>query len=340
MTSATKPPLWPERESRVHQPGSGLLAFIGGLFLLAGITGFFTLGANQPPGLRFWAVRAATSLFALLGGAALTAGVARLVLTVRVRHAAADVLADVPREPVLWEGSVVHGRLTHELAEDAAGWEFRTRQSLWRSDRRFLWGFGVPFLTIFATGLSWVFFRDRMDRGWAAAIVPAVVMTLGCGGTAIVLMGLMSRAGYRRLCHLRIPAHGPLELDAPEQINVERADPFKWVFVGDTQRHRLAIPREMVQAVQLCPWKYACGEYDETVTWAAQGLLVLQPADGAAYWRVPILLTGDFVGAARLVGQLADVLGVPYVFNADAAGWKAEAARAHSRPPQRVGGVM
>jgi hypothetical protein len=69
-------------------------------------------------------------------------------------------------------------------------------------------------------------------------------------------------------------------------------------------------------------------------------LLVLQPADGAAYWRVPILLTGDFVGAARLVGQLADVLGVPYVFNADAAGWKAEAARAHSRPPQRVGGVM
>jgi hypothetical protein len=45
----------------------------------------------------------------------LAVGVARLVGTVRVRHAADDVLADVPREPVLWEGSVMHGRLTHEL---------------------------------------------------------------------------------------------------------------------------------------------------------------------------------------------------------------------------------
>jgi hypothetical protein len=51
-------------------------------------------------------------------------------------------------------------------------------------------------------------------------------------------------------------------------------------------------------------------------------------------------LTGDFVNAARLVRQLADVLGVPYGFNADAAGWKAEAARSRGRPPQQVGGVM
>ena len=327
----------------MHEPGSWLLAFFGGLFLLAGMAGFFTLGANLPPGLRLWGLRAATAIFALLGGVALAAGVARLVRTVRVRHAADGVLADVPREPVLWEGSVVHGRLTHELAEDTAGWEFRTRESLWRSDRRFLWGFGLPFLTMFAAGLSWVFFRDRMDRGWATAIVPAVVMTLAGGGTAFVLMGLMARAGYRRLCHLRIPANGPLELDAPEQIDAERADPvtaLKWVFVGDTRRHRLTIPREMVQAVQLCPWKYDCGEHDREVTWAAQGLLVLRPADGTAYRRVPILLTGDFVGAARLVGQLADVLGVPYLFDADTAGWKAEAARARGRPPLRVGGAL
>jgi hypothetical protein len=179
-----------------------------------------------------------------------------------------------------------------------------------------------------------------MDQGWAAAIVPAVALTLGCGGTAFYLMGSMSRASYRRLCHLRIPSHGPLELDAPEPIDVERADlaaGFAWAFVGDTRRHRLTIPREALKAVQLCPWKYACGE---TVTCAVQGLLVLRRTDEAVCRRVPILLTGDFVNAARLVRQLADVLGVPYGFNADAAGWKAEAARSRGRPPQQVGGVM
>jgi hypothetical protein len=42
-----------------------------------------------------------------------------------VRHAAPGVLPNVPQEPVVCEGSFVHGRLTHELWEDARGWQFR-----------------------------------------------------------------------------------------------------------------------------------------------------------------------------------------------------------------------
>jgi hypothetical protein len=50
------------------------------------------------------------------------------------------------------------------------------------------------------------------------------------------------------------------------------------------------------------------------------------------------LLTGDFVGAARLTQRLAQTLQVPYVFCADAVGWKTEETRAKNRPPLRAGG--
>jgi hypothetical protein len=54
--------------------------------------------------------------------------------------------------------------------------------------------------------------------------------------------------------------------------------------------------------------------------------------------KLGVLLTNDFVGAARLMQRLAHTLHVPYLFFADATGWKAEAIRAKDRPPLRIGG--
>jgi hypothetical protein len=51
------------------------------------------------------------------------------------------------------------------------------------------------------------------------------------------------------------------------------------------------------------------------------------------------LLTGDVVGAARLMQRLAQMLQVPYLFGADSTGWKEEEARAKRRPPLRAGGM-
>ncbi len=68
--------------------------------------------------------------------------------------------------------------------------------------------------------------------------------------------------------------------------------------------------------------------------------MVLASSDRAEYRRLPILLTGDFAGAARLMQRLARTLQVPYLFCGDAAGWKMEETRAKNRPPLRSGGIQ
>jgi hypothetical protein len=78
-----------------------------------------------------------------------------------------------------------------------------------------------------------------------------------------------------------------------------------------------------------------CKEY----THAARGVLVLHFAANIAYPRLPILLTSDVRGAARLMQRLALTLCVPYLFHANEAGWQAEAKRAKIRPALRAGGV-
>lgn len=259
---------------------------------------------------------------------------------VRIWHAAADVLPDVPSEPVIREGSVVHGRLTHELCEDSSGWQFRPCARLRRSNGRFLVGFGTPFLILFAAVLTWVLHSQVGFANWFIAALCAVTATLVCGGTATLLIGLTMRADYRRHCLLLIPCHrGDLELELSPEPNVENSDlheGLKWVFLGDAVRQHATIPRDTLAAVQLCPWKLKIGRSE--IASAVQGVLVLASAD-KKYLRLPILLTSDFVGAARLMRRLADTLHVPFLFSADAAGWKEEAARAKTRPALRAGGT-
>jgi hypothetical protein len=239
---------------------------------------------------------------------------------------------------------MVHGRLTHELVENAAGWEFRPRRALRQHDLRFLLGFGVPFLVCFTALLSWVFHAQMKIASLPAAILVAACITLLCGGSAFVLIGLIMNASYRRLCSLTISHDGNLELNVAEEPDPVLADlsaALKQTFLGETRRTTFAIPTARLQAVQLCPWKVIVrGSGDHSTTWAVQGLLVLSQEESPDVDRLPILLTSDFVGAARLMQKLADVLHVPYLYHADAAGWQAETMRSAKRPPLRSGGMV
>ena len=334
---------WQEMESAVSCPGRWLVLSVGALFLLIGAIGFFTIGGVAPPGIPFWVAKVGTAIVALLGGVALAWVVRNAISPVHVRHAALEVLPNVPREPVIQEGSVVHGRLTHELCEDAQGWRLGPIERLWRDDKRLLFGFGIPFLVFFSGFLTWAIHDQLKFAGWPVSAICGIMATVVCGGSVFSIIGLMMRSGYRRLSTLTIPRNGTeLTLDspeAPELANADLTEGLKWLFLGETKRHRLTIPREQVAAVQLCPWKFVVGQSGPRhITWAVQGLLVLGCSDEAVYYRLPILLTSDFVGAARLMQRLALSLNVPYLFSADAEGWKTERIRAQKRPPLRAGG--
>lgn len=329
-----------QAESIVHRPGSWLVLLVGAVFCVLGAGFFFTAGDQAPPGIERWIVSALCGTFMVAGGGLLIWVLVAHLSKVHVRHAADDALRRVPREPVLAEGSIVHGRLTHELVEVADGWQLRPCAKLWRNDKRFLLGFGIPFLIFGAGCMSFAFHNEPKIGSWPNAILVGTFLTAACGGTAFLLIAMLMRASYRRLGCVSITRGGDLELDVPEEPDPKKTDlgsGMHWAFVGDARRYRLTISRDRLVAVQLCPWNYAVGNVR---TWGVQGLLVLEPTADGVYPRQPLLLTSDFVGAARLMERLAAVIEVPYLFGANAEGWQAEALRAKHRRPLRIGGTQ
>jgi hypothetical protein len=324
----------------VHQPTRWAVVFVGCVFLLVGVVGLLAAGSVAPAGFPYWAIICGAGVFALFGGVPLAWIARQIIAPVRLRHARLDVLPSVPYEPLVQEGAIVHGRLTHELIEDADGWQFCPRMGLRRADMIFLYGFGVPFSIVFAAIITWIVHHELQWAGWIGAAFLAITVTLVCGGSTFTLIGMLMRSGFRQLSSLRIPRDGDVEFDSPKLPDFEKTDlatGLKWAFLGGTEREQLKIPRDLIAAVQLCPWKHATkGE----ITWAVQGLLVLTSKEEGVHHRLPLLLTNDLAGAAQLMQRLATRLGVPYLFCADAAGWRAEAQRAKVRPPLKVGGAM
>ncbi|AMV20723.1 hypothetical protein [Planctomyces sp. SH-PL14] len=343
----TDAPAWREVESEVHFPGRWTVSLI--LIVLFGIAaiGATALALAPAPNFPPWAAWVGAAVLAAFAAGLALSAVPTLMRSVSIRHAAPDVLSGIPQEPVLQEFSTAHGRLTHELVEGPSAWEFRPNPKLWRGTKAFLVGFGVPFLIGFTGLLSWVFHSDVIRNSWPLAIVAATFVTALCGGTTFVLIGLMIRRSWQRLSRLTIPRRGDdLELDSAEipapsgnqAPNLALA--LKWL-LGEPPRVHTRIAAELVRGVQLCPWKFTMGRANHRSTYAVvQGLLVLQRSPDGPCCRVPILLTGDYVGAARLMQALGDLLNVPYLFSADAAGWHAEEQRAQTRPPLQGGGYV
>jgi hypothetical protein len=327
---------WQEVESEVYRPATGMMAAIGTIFLMIGLVGLAIVWTKLPPGLPVLIGSVATSLFAMFGSLVLVSSFRSIYSPPRVLHAAPDVLPDVPNEPVPLEGSIVSG-LANELVETSGGWQFRPSPRVKRSQIWFLLGFAIPFSILFAGGLSYGL-RDQMGS-WPVAILAGATITLLCGGTAFSLIFLMIRSTFDKLTCLTIPREeGNLELEIPPPLD-SKTDGLNWAF-GVNQKKRITIPRERLLAVQLCPWKFTIATPNSrSTTWAVQGLLVLAGAEGAPYVRQPILLTGDMPRAARLMQQLAAGLQVPYLFGADAAGWRLEEQLARNRPPLKAGGT-
>ncbi len=241
---------------------------------------------------------------------------------------------------MIWEGSIAHGRLTHELVETAQDWELRPIERNLCNDKRLLFGFGIPFLVFFSCLLIWIF-HYKLNIGLAVSVLRGIIITVVCGGTALLLIGILIRFGYSQLCHLIIPLNNnDLELELREEPKLQNRDvtaEIKSLVTGATKMQRLIIQRNSLAAVQLCPWKFDFGT-DRQCAYAVQGVLVLVSSHTGEYKRIPLLITSDFAGAAKLIQQLAQVLKVPYLFYGDAMHWKAENIRAKNRPPLKSGG--
>jgi hypothetical protein len=331
------PSCWREVESKVHQKGIWLLGFVGAVFLSMG-SGFLIIATAIPTGTGALIVKAFLGIFILTGGSLLASTLKSLCFPHRVLHAADDVLPNVPQEPLVYEGAIVRGRLTHELCENDRGWELKPIEKTCCSDLRFIIFFGIPLLILFVVFWAWLL---TIFINLILAILVSVLINSLIGGFTFLCIFLLAQTGFQHLCKLTIPRDGSdLEFDSPEMPNFEKmgwVTGLKWFFGSDAARRKLAIPRDMVAAVQLCPWKF---KMQCEVAWAVQGLLMLSSTNGTDYVRLPLLLTGDFAGAAELMRKLGCALQVPYIFSADSAGWKAEAIRAKSRPPLRTSGVM
>lgn len=332
-----------ERESVIHLPDRWIFLCIGSTFLLLGAIGFFIKFDVAPGAGPKWVAHLMLAGFVLMGTLATVLPLSQILFPRHIRHFESDQFRSVPREPFLIEGSTVHAALTHELAEVDGAWVLRPPTRLWIQHQRVLLGFGVPFLCI-AAGLVSRALRMQMGApNWPVAIAGGFMITILCGGSAFLLIGMLIRASYLRLSRLKIPKDGSdLEFDAaslPDEKKIDSLAGLAWALVDSGQRKLLKIPRESLRAVQLCAWLHQVGpRYSVSSTSTVQGNLVLE-ADGE-FARVPLLVSGDFVRAARLMHDLAAACEVPFLYHATKEDWQAEKARARTRPPLKAGGSM
>lgn len=335
----------PETDTRVHQPGLALALPVALLFILMGsaVGGLFEHGLqtalvgrgpfvdNPPPPPAIWLVRTLAGSCLAVGIAVFLGGLWAAVAPRRVRHASAATLPEVSREPVVWEGLVVQWRVVQELQATPEGWELRPSRAFWRLHGWFLPVFGVTFCPAFAGLLSYLV-RDQWHvPNWPLALLLGGTITALCGGPVFLIVAFHQRYIARRLGRLGAPHDGELQLElatavptttVSELLNSELLNgDVASRPTGKTKRQLLAIPRHRVVAVQVCPCKATLtGRSHRTCTRGLQGLLVLNTLrDG--YARVPLLVSMDCLGTARLMQALAERLNVPFLFAGDSAAW-------------------
>jgi hypothetical protein len=343
--------VWQEVDSKVFYPRTGIGFLLGVLFILTGIIAFFFIVADLhlPSTVQWIFASIMGGTFTFFGLTLIVCCISRMCWMPHIRHTANSVLLHVPDEPVICELQYVDTFLTHELIENAQGWELRPASAILRNYKLLLFCFGIPFSILFSGFFGFMLHESMFNKqdvfsGWLAAVLIGIIATIVCGGTPLLLIGMTLRANYKRLSKLTILRNRTnLELETAIAPDVEKAsllDGLNWYIMGSCKRQRLVIPRDQIAAVQLCPWKYTVKEgLGNTSTWAVQGILVLASSQEDSYNRLPLLLTHDFIGAARIMQRLAKTLGVPYLFYADAAGWKTEILRAQNRLPLKTGGI-
>jgi hypothetical protein len=317
---------WREVESEVYFPNRWVSFAAGWLLVLLGMVGAGPV----------WSF-----LFSTGGGALVVWSIRRIYWPIRIRHASPEVLPAVPNEPVLFDGLCVHYRLKLKLVEDADGWQLQPTSDLSGNDRIFLFGIGIVVLTACAGTISYILHHQQIVA-WPLSILAGVIATLLFGAPIMVLWGMMSRLSYHRLSRMSVARNRDevvVELsEMPDTTRTDLASALNWAFPKEDKRGHFFVPRSLLRAVQLCPCKYATGTRESTL--AVEGLLVFEGSTPGQYVRLPLVLTTDFDGAARLMQQIAATLDIPYLFGAHQQGWKMESRRAAERPPLKVGGSM
>ncbi|HEX7377220.1 MAG TPA: hypothetical protein VF278_08910 [Pirellulales bacterium] len=320
---------WPEIDSRVHRSGLWPAFLVGLVFLLLGMAVFAEPAEVAPLGMPLWIIQVIAAYAATLGAVALVILTVVCLVPVNVRHAAADVLPDVPSEPVIQERTWVQRALKYELTRDGEAWCFRPAPNHGLRTLGVAVGFALGSLPVYWGCAIWAIHEYLPGCDWPTATHYGTWAATCLSGLTAIVCTIWTRRHDQTLCSLRIPVNGEnLEFSSTTSRGAKAA------------RQRQTIPRELVIAVQLCPCKYVYSmPRGKGTIWAVQGLLVLAAEGGASYQRLPILLTIDVTGAARLMQQLAATLVVPYLYDADSAGWQAEKERAQDRSILRHGGM-
>ncbi len=328
---------WLEMESEIHVPGMPLPLLGGVLLTIFGAIG--TVIYYPWTGPASWPANVGYGL--PISGALVALGLLCFASWLhnrsrpdRIRHARPEAFPGISDEPVVTVHPTVIGRLSHELVETHHGWEFRGSGQLAQQDVFYFIGFGVLFLLAMIWPLG-----SAMGVAWGiAALLP---MTAGLGFVFIIALAL--RSGYSALSRCVVPRDGgDVEIDLVKFELSENPNPgeaLQVLFGGNAKREIRTIPRVSIAAIQACPWKLVIGDQrDQLTVMALQGVLVVRGSAG--FERLPLMLTGDFRGAARLLQRVAEVLEVPYFFHGDVEGWNEELSRAQSRPRLKAGGFQ
>jgi hypothetical protein len=328
---------WGEVESNVYQPGIEAGAIVGIVFMLVGAVFGVVLWQH---GILTMLVVPIMGGMTVCGAVVFGIAVRRIIWPIVIRHAGPNVLSEVPNEPVARDGALVQSCLMHELWEGPEAWQLRPKQQrAGPRDLLLLFCVGIPVIAL----VSWLVALNLREfwqvANWFTAALYGTLITVIGGGAVLFVIAKVMGAIRRGFATLTIPRDGgDLTIDigsAPDFVDASLMEGLKWIRKLSKDADHLTIPRDLIAAVQLCPWKVTVVEpRSRNTMWTAQGLLVLASSEHECQ-RIPLLATLDVAGAAKLMQRLAAVLQVPYLFRADAAAWKAEAVRAKSRPAVR-----
>jgi|GEM_PF-4994489 len=314
-------PAWPETETQTNKPNpigdtirSVLTLLIGLIACFCGWIG----GIHQ--------TSAALTFFLMFGFIALAGAILLLIVWVQdhrprlLRHATAEVLGDVPKDPVPEQH--LHEALRHEWVEENAGGMLRPLagvQKAWEIRHCcFLTGFWLLLSTVFTVGLL----NEPAVPRAISLVAPALVV-----GAIMIIMhdvtAAMIKFTWDDLITLTIPRNrGPLLLDF--SVRVSKSDLSRY----RSKRLQIPIPREKVIAIQLCAYFYQSFEDSSR---GVQGLLVCKEPDNEGYHRHPLLTCTQIEKSAFLLAKIASHLQVPLLFHADEARFLEEEKRARER---------
>lgn len=313
--------------SVLHTPGSNLVLVAGAVFALAG-AGVVALGFAQDDPRE---AALPTFLF-VFGGVFLAAGsglIAQRLLVlsrrVLVEHDASAV-PDLDDEPILAEGSHTESTCAHLLVLDEHGGALVPDPNVKRIRIAGLVAFGV----VLYAGMVAIFFGfrpldDMVDEIQDSDLAHAVASGLALMPLAAAL-GIMTWVMNRTL-----GSRITLRFDR-ERWSIEHADQE---IVSGSRADLLAV-QALAARDQLMV--KSGGSTHRTITDALEVVLAWR-VEGETRRAALFRSAGAFPRTVATAAQLAEELGVPFVFRGAAEDWATERARARRRRPRTKGSL-